>query len=812
MELFGTNTRKGDSMRKLCIILMGLLTITFSYARQAVVQENDQTFAHIPAPLKQARWIWPDPAHWYDIVNCYAVFRDTFNLDEVPDKAVLYITADQLYKLYINGEYVARGPARGHQENWPYDELDVAKYLKKGKNVIAVRAYNGGKSTFSYVHQSAAGLLYALDLGKGKLVLSRGTVKCMREQCIDRNAAQAGMQLNYQEHIDMRKEFDGWTEIDYDDSGWGYSESKGSRVYNSMPHYNLQARGTPMNEEYVLPAPKIIAETTGKVKTSSEIYRNINELFDTEPANPWKASEGTAENMQVKASADGEFRSYILDFGHTVVGMPILEVKNADGGEIIDMMASEYVDENFNIKNDYKQHCKPACSNRMICRPGDQKHEFFSIYGMRYVELRVRSNKNSNMKLSFTVRWSNYPLGKGGVFETSDKLANDIWKISVHTQRCCAMDGYVDTPHREQAQWWGDARVQAWNTFFISGDPRLLRRGIRIISQQTLPNGLTYGHAPTMAHNCILPDFSLTWMLTIWDYFWQTGNPEPFVAHKNTIKDLLTYFDSQTDPKTGLLKFDPRYWLFLDWCSIQKEGQPAIYNLLYLHAQQRMAELCRISGFKEDASFFETRAKRIEDAIVKNLLDSEGLVHDGILPDGKQNPNTSVQAQTLAKMCNLKGFNFEKALEKILVPFIKNPKPMRDISTRNMIYPSSFWVVYVLQVLDEAGYSEDVYNFYKRNWDIMVPYGGTYEGYTNSNSLSHAWTAHPAFMLPRVVGGVRQTSPGWKTVSFNPAKFVDSAKVVYPTPQGDIKVEIKKNAEGKSSADIVLPDGVTLKK
>ena len=237
-----------------------------------------------------------------------------------------------------------------------------------------------------------------------------------------------------------------------------------------------------------------------------------------------------------------------------------------------------------------------------------------------------------------------------------------------------------------------------------------------------------------------------------------------------------------------------------------------IYNLLYLHAQQRMAELCRISGFKEDASFFETRAKRIEDAIVKNLLDSEGLVHDGILPDGKQNPNTSVQAQTLAKMCNLKGFNFEKALEKILVPFIKNPKPMRDISTRNTIYPSSFWVVYVLQVLDEAGYSEDVYNFYKRNWDVMVPYGGTYEGYTNSNSLSHAWTAHPAFMLPRVVGGVRQTSPGWKTVSFNPAKFVDSAKVVYPTPQGDIKVEIKKNAEGKSSADIVLPDGVTLKK
>ncbi|MDA6840245.1 hypothetical protein OSL57_26375, partial [Escherichia coli] len=85
----------------------------------------------------------------------------------------------------------------------------------------------------------------------------------------------------------------------------------------------------------------------------------------------------------------------------------------------------------------------------------------------------------------------------------SNPLANKIWKACEQTQRVCSLDAYVDTPHREQAQWWGDARVQAWNTFMLCDDPRLLWRGIRQIAMQTAPNGLTYGHAPTMAHHCI---------------------------------------------------------------------------------------------------------------------------------------------------------------------------------------------------------------------------------------------------------------------------------------------------------------------
>ena len=79
-------------------------------------------------------------------------------------------------------------------------------------------------------------------------------------------------------------------------------------------------------------------------------------------------------------------------------------------------------------------------------------------------------------------------------------------------------------------------------------------------------------------------------------------------------------------------------------------------------------------------------------------------------------------------------------------------------------------------------------------------------------SRSHAWTAHPSFLLPRILGGVRQEAPGWKKVSFKPNYFEDSAEVTYPTPQGSIKVAWKKNADGSVEESLETPPTVEVVK
>ena len=57
-------------------------------------------------------------------------FRREFELDSVPAEVRINITADARYTLFVNGQWVGHGPARGVQEMWPYDEIDIAGFLK----------------------------------------------------------------------------------------------------------------------------------------------------------------------------------------------------------------------------------------------------------------------------------------------------------------------------------------------------------------------------------------------------------------------------------------------------------------------------------------------------------------------------------------------------------------------------------------------------------------------------------------------------------------------------------------------------------
>jgi hypothetical protein len=43
-------------------------------------------------------------------------------------------------RLIFNSELVGSGPARGVQQNGPFDKVNVHSWLKKEKNLIAVRA------------------------------------------------------------------------------------------------------------------------------------------------------------------------------------------------------------------------------------------------------------------------------------------------------------------------------------------------------------------------------------------------------------------------------------------------------------------------------------------------------------------------------------------------------------------------------------------------------------------------------------------------------------------------------------------------
>ena len=752
----------------------------------------------IPEALKRARWIWPGLQN-HDLGNGYALFRKSFTLKTVPKRARLSITADQAYRLFINGTFVCSGPARGFQAHWPYDHMDVASYLKSGRNVLAVRGYHPGCGTFYYVSKDTAGVLLALEAGK-VLVVTDHSWKCRRQTGISKNTVPYSAQLAFQEHVDLRKESPDWFKPGFRDADWEHPYD--SRTWNAMPWYSLESRGIPLLREDEIFHGKPIGVASGKSRTNGSAPRDVF-LQRFQEGLTHQAAPPATKTLRFQTTGEHRWGSILIDFGRTIVGTPILAAKGAKGGEIVDITFYETLDK-AGLKPDVdpKSWSALAMGNRAILRSGTNEHAFFHPMGFRYAVLTVRDS-STPLKLDFSIRRMAYPFTRDGSFHSSDATLNAIWESCAWTQECCSLDAYVDTPWREQAQWWGDARVQAWNTFHFSNDARLLRRGIHCIASQTIPNGLTYAHAPTKAHSCILPDFSLTWILTLWDHYWQTGSTEAFQTHQATVHGILNYFREMTDPKTGLIRHDPRYWLFLDWTTLHKEGCPTVLSLWLLEAIDKLVLLFGASGQKNEIKPLHVWSAHLRKSLLR-LLGPNGLLADGYDAKGKVVRKYSIHSQTLALLTHLAPKQEKSMITKRLLPYIRGEEVFEAM-------PSAYWVTYVLTELAKRGYGAEVVPFIKKHWTKMAEHGTTWETFEpgrGNESFSHAWSAHPLFHLMQILGGIRQTAPGWKAIAFDPTFIGDSLECTVPTPLGPIHSSWKRRGD-TCAVELRLPKGIT---
>ncbi|MGB4828342.1 MAG: hypothetical protein WBP18_13920, partial [Paracoccaceae bacterium] len=55
-------------------------------------------------------WIGSD--HPFDLAECYLNFRADVALQAVPKAAILHLSADSRYRLWVNGAFIGRGPER----------------------------------------------------------------------------------------------------------------------------------------------------------------------------------------------------------------------------------------------------------------------------------------------------------------------------------------------------------------------------------------------------------------------------------------------------------------------------------------------------------------------------------------------------------------------------------------------------------------------------------------------------------------------------------------------------------------------------
>ena len=71
-------------------------------------------------------------------------FRRSLTSASVPASYPVRVSADNRFILYVNGQRVGDGPARGDLAHWRYERFDLAPLLHAGQNLITATVWNWG--------------------------------------------------------------------------------------------------------------------------------------------------------------------------------------------------------------------------------------------------------------------------------------------------------------------------------------------------------------------------------------------------------------------------------------------------------------------------------------------------------------------------------------------------------------------------------------------------------------------------------------------------------------------------------------------
>jgi alpha-L-rhamnosidase len=768
------------------------------------------------------KWCWVKN-HLARPWNTYVYFRRTVELPSTPAAAIVRVSADARYTLYVNGQRLHQGPARCYPEHQSFDTLDLKPYLRAGKNTICAIVHVFGVSNFISVYRDSGGFFFdgEIDAGAKRIPLHTPTDwLCRTAKAWRKDVSRLTIQLGFQEHFDADADPANWMSPDYEPTeadGWKAPQYAKPAGYH--PYLNLEPRGIPLLLGHEHNFASVVSQFRGEngrgYKIADDVYHfPVTETRKKETdlvENPEAMLARDDEVTIIKPPADGEFVAVTLDLGQYRTGHIQLDIAEAAGDEIIDIIYAEVLDKSkfpliVGTSSDDATSSEICTADRYRCRPGAQQWEAFWYKGMQFVGLIFR-NLEKPLKIRHVgVRQVYAGVEDLGQFECSDPKLNEIWRVGRETQRNCLFDAFVDCPWREQAMWWGDARVQSRVTAFAFGDSSILERGIRLMSRGQGPDGSLDSHPPSDTWSHRLPDFAMTWVGSLWDYFFQTGNVELLKCCLPAMHRVFDFFKSHEGPE-GLMGRFEGWWVFLDWGDLYKANYSGVLNLMYLQALRHGAAISELAGDSQKASEYNSRAHKLTATVTKMFWsDSAKVWVDGYDPvEKRQIDEVSQHMNALAMLLGLKKEARAKLARDVLIKAAKQRK-------EKIVPASPFFYAYVLEALFEAGFFDEVIEIIKTKWGEMIDAGATtfWEIWEATiESRCHAWSASPVYHLMQTLLGVVPTEPGWQRVRISPHPGqLEFAKGVVPTPLGRIRVEWEKAGEDQLVVRIELPSGM----
>lgn len=758
-----------------------------------IAQESTVTVNQDGKEFSQLKHTWE--ANWITHPNkptfeagCF-LFRKSFQLQKVPKEFVIHVSADNRYKLYVNGTYIVSGPSSGDINHHRYETLNISEYLKQGENVIAAKVVNFGEykkvATESVQtafilqneNQDIVNLNTGIDNG-WKVLADEGfnviPFAFSNESVIGYYAAGPGERLVTEKHPW------GWKNANFNDAEWStprlaiipWGVGRGF-LYGSTWH--LVKRTLPFMEEKITRFKKIARSTLPNIP--DDFVNGKTSI--TIPAN---------KTVQI-----------LFDEGQHTIGHPILKFSEGKGSEIKIIYAEALYDKDWKKGNRNRIKNKNILGYYDIVLPDGGTNREFQPIGQktyRFIQLNIQTGDTPLVINDFYGVYTAYPFKEIAKFKTGKEALDKIWDASWLTLRNSAVEGFID-PYYEQLQYIGDTRIESIVSLAVSGDDRLMRKAMEMFDYSRLPNGLTASRYPSYVTQ-IIPTYSLLWIGMLHDFHLYRNDDAFLKKFIPGMESVLTWWINKID-HTGM-PTQMEWWNFTDWAIGYPNGIPpgaddgysATVALQLVMTLQNAVTLCNDLGYPEKAQYYAKIQQKVQQSVLENCYDTTTK----LFAETPKKEQFSQHTNILAVLTNTIP---EKEQKDLMERILNNPK---------LIQTTIYFKYYLFEAMEKVGLGNR-YLEQLTPWHNQIKQGLTTFAETDVEPRSdcHAWSSSPNYHFLKIVAGIAPASKNFKTIriapNFNGLKNINATM---PHPNGIINVNLKRQGT-KVRGEVELPKG-----
>jgi alpha-L-rhamnosidase len=659
-------------------------------------------------------------------------FRKTFSLAAKPKSAVIYVASIGYHELYVNGSKIGDAvllpSVANHRKRARYVTYDITDQLRAGQNVIGL--WLGVSWSIFPPYKTGDKPQTPLVIAQAEIDLPNNEyVRIVTDQTWKTHLSPNTLLGVWDfmhfggELYDANKEMPNWCQADLDDSAW-----KQASVYS--PNVTLSAEMIEPNRRIKEIRPVAIDEV------SKDVYR--------------------------------------VDMGVNFTGMLEADVTGSPG-QAIEFKFSERQDNDMTHRLHSRYIIGPAGKGTF--------HNRFNYFTGRWIQIEGLKYKPTPDQIrGYLVRTA---YERAGYFESSNKLLNDIYDMTLWTYENLSLGGYVvDCPHRERMGYGGDAHATtetaldnySLGAFYAkwSQDWRdvqgaetswgLAEKKVAVdANDPAIAGNLPYtaptfwgGGGPAWSGYCItLP----------WEFYQQYGDKKMLQTNFPTIERWLAFLETKS--KNNMLVRWGGEWDFLgDWLwpgakGVNGDTRETLFfnNCYWIYNLQTAAKIAEALGKTDQAQTFRSRAEQVRKAVHKEFFD----------PNNNGYVNNFQAYLSAALLADVPPQELRPAVLKRLVDEIQ-------IHRKGHFWGGITGGYFIVEALTEFDRPDLMFEMATKEdypgWGDMLKRGATtfWESWEGNISLLHSSYLHIGAWFIEGLAGIRPDpeSPGFKHFIIKP--------------------------------------------